>query len=423
MATTTTTTAKKNRRLASGSLAVMAAGFAATIPFPGGAAGLLHAGFEAGVIGGLADWFAVTALFRHPLGIPIPHTALLPRNRKKMSEGIVRVVQDRLLAKESIIEKLSQVELAAQLLPAVRNALKSAVYSERLPYYLEQAIRGIDTDKVVPLLSGEIRGAIQRIDLSAVLRQLIDKAAEDGTDERVFDLLLERAETWARTEGLRRELGASAMKLLKGMNLGGFMQFAVNAFIGYLDEDKLGTMIQGFILTKVAELKVPYTQQRVALMNGLRSGLSQLVERLTETGQLDAIRDGMLESLQLDEKIAGIIDAWREKGAQFVHSESFSDTVWPFIERFIDRLEDNQDLITEAEHWIKQQVSSMIEQNHDRIGTFVKENIDRLDNDQLVELIEDKVGQDLQWIRVNGALCGFLIGIVLQLIDQVSGYF
>ena len=65
----------------------------------------------------------------------------------------------------------------------------------------------------------------------------------------------------------------------------------------------------------------------------------------------------------------------------------------------------------------------MIEQNHDRIGTFVKENIDRLDNDQLVELIEDKVGQDLQWIRVNGALCGFLIGIVLQLIDQVSGYF
>ena len=127
-------------------------------------------------------------------------------------------------------------------------------------------------------------------------------------------MLLERAETWARTEGLRRELGASAMKLLKGMNLGGFMQFAVNAFIGYLDEDKLGTMIQGFILTKVAELKVPYTQQRVALMNGLRSGLSQLVERLTETGQLDAIRDGMLESLQLDEKIAGIIDTWREKG-------------------------------------------------------------------------------------------------------------
>ena len=212
------------------------------------------------------------------------------------------------------------------------------------------------------------------------------------------------------------------MKLLKGMNLGGFMQFAVNAFIGYLDEDKLGTMIQGFILTKVAELKVPYTQQRVALMNGLRSGLSQLVERLTETGQLDAIRDGMLESLQLDEKLAGIIDAWREKGAQFVHSESFSDTVWPYIERFIDRLEDNQDLIMEAEQWIKQQVSSMIEQNHDRIGTFVKENIDRLDNDQLVELIEDKVGQDLQWIRVNGALCGFLIGIVLQLIDQVSGY-
>ncbi|MFC5653158.1 DUF445 domain-containing protein [Paenibacillus solisilvae] len=419
----TTTSAKKNRRLAGGSLAVMAAGFAATLPFPGGASGLLHSGFEAGVIGGLADWFAVTALFRHPLGIPIPHTALLPRNRKKMSEGIVAVVQNRLLAKESIIEKLSQIELAAQLLPAVRNALKSTVYSERLPYYLEQALRGIDTDKVVPLVSGEIRGAVQRIDLGALLHQLIHKAAEDGTDERIFDLLLERAQTWARTDELRRQLGVTAMQLLKGLNLGGLMQFAVNAFIGYLDEDKLGTMIQGFLLTKIAELKVPYTEQRVALINGLRSGLSQLVERLTETGQLDAIRDGLLDSLQLDEKIAGMIEAWREKGVEFIQSESFSDTVWPVIERFIDRLEENQDLLMEAEQWMKQQVSTMIERNHDKIGTFVKENIDRLDNDQLVELIEDKVGQDLQWIRVNGALCGFLIGIVLRIIEQVSGYF
>ena len=92
--------------------------------FPVGLTGLLSFGFEAGVIGGLADWFAVTALFRHPLGIPIPHTALLPKNRKKMSEGIVTVVQNRLLAKESMFDKLAQVKIAAQLLPVVRQALK-----------------------------------------------------------------------------------------------------------------------------------------------------------------------------------------------------------------------------------------------------------------------------------------------------------
>ena len=148
MATTTTTTAKKNRRLADGSLAVMAAGFAATIPFPGGAGGLLHAGFEAGVIGGLADWFAVTALCFAILLAFRFRIPLFCRVIVRDVGGIVRVVQDRLLAKESIIEKLSQVELAAQLLPAVRNALKSAVYSERLPYYLEQAIRGIDTTRL-----------------------------------------------------------------------------------------------------------------------------------------------------------------------------------------------------------------------------------------------------------------------------------
>ncbi|WP_219835114.1 DUF445 domain-containing protein [Paenibacillus sp. R14(2021)] len=413
---------KKNRQIANISLGVMAAGFAATIPFRTGGLGLLHAGFEAGVIGGLADWFAVTALFRHPLGIPIPHTALLPRNRKKMSEGIVRVLEDRLLAKESMIEKLTQIELAKQLLPAVRSALHSAVHSERLPHLLTSVLRSVDAEKIVPMLSGEIRAAAKRIDLEAVLRGFLRKAAENGTDERMLDLLLERAETWVSTEGMRRELGNAVMNLVKGLNVGGLMSFAINAFIGYLDEDKLGTMLQSFILTKIHELKVPDTQRRMLVMDKLRESLELLITRLSESGQLDVIRDELLQAFDIDGELTKLFEHLREKGIAFLHSEDFAAKAWPFLERFLNRMEENEALIADAEQWLKGQAAGLIERNHAKIGAFVKENLDRLDNDQLVELIEDKVGQDLQWIRVNGAVCGFLIGLVLRGIEMISGY-
>ncbi|REE86431.1 uncharacterized membrane-anchored protein YjiN (DUF445 family) [Paenibacillus taihuensis] len=414
---------RKNKQIANISLGIMAAGFAATIPFKDGALGLLHVGFEAGVIGGLADWFAVTALFRHPLGIPIPHTALLPRNRKKMSDGIVRVLEERLLAKESMIEKLNQLDLAEQLLPPLRHALQSAVYSERLPELLETALRSIPADKVVPLLSGEIRSVAARIDLEALLRGFLHRAAENGTDERLLDLLLERVEAWASTEGMRRELGNSAMQLVKSLNLGGIMQFAVNAFIASLDEDRLSRMLQNFILNKIHELKVPGTQRRAAIMQHLHSGLETLITRLAESGQLDQLRDELLNAFDLEGELSRLFEALREKGIAFLHDESFADRVWPLLSQLLDRFEANRELVADAEHWLKGQIVQLIERNHTRIGSFVEENLNRLDNDQLVELIEDKVGQDLQWIRVNGAVCGFLIGLVLKSIEMIVGSF
>lgn len=97
----------KSRHLATISLTVMGVGFLATLPFQDSLWGtFLQGGFEAGLVGGLADWFAVTALFRHPLGLPIPHTALLPKNRKRLTSGIINMLENDWLTKESIRGKL-----------------------------------------------------------------------------------------------------------------------------------------------------------------------------------------------------------------------------------------------------------------------------------------------------------------------------
>ena len=338
-----------------------------------------------------------------------------------MSEGIVRVLEDRLLAKDSMLEKLRQFDLAEQLLPVIRGALHSAVHSERLPELLEGVIRSVDADRIVPLLSDEIGAAVRRIDLEAALRGFLRKAEEDGTDERMLDLLLERVESWIATEGMRRELGSAVMTLIKGLNLGGLMSFAVNAFIGYLEEDKLGTMLQSFALSKIHELKLEGTERRMIVMSKLREALDILITQLAESGQLDAMRDELLGAFDIEGELHKLFENLREKGIAFLHDADFAEKAWTFVDGLLNRIEANEGLVDEAEHWLKSQAASLIERNHARIGSFVRENLDRLDNDQLVELIEDKVGQDLQWIRVNGALCGFLIGLLLRGIEMATG--
>jgi uncharacterized membrane-anchored protein YjiN (DUF445 family) len=108
---------KKSKYFAKISLVIMGAGFLISIPFTDTFIGrLLQGGFEAGLVGGLADWFAVTALFRHPLGIPIPHTALLPKNRNKMINALISMLENDWLTKESIQEKIKQFKITERLI-------------------------------------------------------------------------------------------------------------------------------------------------------------------------------------------------------------------------------------------------------------------------------------------------------------------
>ena len=82
-------------------------------------------GFEAGLVGGLADWFAVTALFRHPMGIPIPHTALLPKNRKRVTKGLINTLENEWLTKESITNKVKEMQLAQMVLQIAEREMQS----------------------------------------------------------------------------------------------------------------------------------------------------------------------------------------------------------------------------------------------------------------------------------------------------------
>jgi uncharacterized membrane-anchored protein YjiN (DUF445 family) len=155
---------KKSQYLASISLAIMGVGFVATIPFQHSLLGsIIQGGFESGLVGGLADWFAVTALFRHPLGIPIPHTALLPKNRNRITATIISMLENDWLTKESIREKIAAIHFTEKLLSLFDKEIHSAYARKTIISVIQKVIKQFDITQISPIIEKELKSQIQAI--------------------------------------------------------------------------------------------------------------------------------------------------------------------------------------------------------------------------------------------------------------------
>lgn len=406
---------KKSKRLASFSLAVMGAGFVATIPFQGSHLGnLLQGGFEAGLVGGLADWFAVTALFRHPLGVPIPHTALLPKNRQRITKALVSTLENDWLSKESIRNKIKQIHLTEKLLSVLEKEIYSDSVKRGAVSLIAQMIGYIPVEKVAPFVEKEIKSSVRSIEINAVLPFAIDQVLIREYDEKSFDYLLDKAEEWIKERDTKNQLGNLAIRVLDNIELDGFFRFALKSFQNLLNEEKLGSILQNLLLSVVSNLRQKDDPNRKALLLRVRKELQNIKDNKELLGEIRNWKDHLIDRWEPAEKITEILQRAQQKALAFVHDSKFADTyLLPFLTRLLNDLQKNPEKLHIIENWIQKQIIHLVEENHSKIGQLVQENLDKLDNETLIHMMENKIGTDLQWIRVNGAVCGFIIGILL----------
>ncbi|WP_165972365.1 DUF445 domain-containing protein [Paenibacillus piri] len=405
----------KSKHTAALSLGVMAAGFIGTLFFEGVPwVRFAQSGFEAGLVGGLADWFAVTALFRHPLGIPIPHTALLPSNREKVSRALINTVQNDLLSKQSIVDKLAQFPIVLRLLRGFEGQLGSDSAKAGIVTICDFAVRQIPLEKLARYGEKELLRLLDTLDLRALVQQALSQAYARGYDEKAFDFVLDLAEKLVGRSDIRDRLGAVAVQALSHLKTNGLMQFALNAFVGYFNEEKLGSLIQQFVLNGIEGLRMQGNPNRRAVMEALRGWLDKPEHQENMTAELEKWKAQLLGEWKLEDKLLELLQRMQTQALEWIRGEQFAEThALPFISRMIQQVEQNPELLNRLELGLREQIARLIEANHHKIGALVKENIDRFDDATLIELMEDKIGGDLQWIRVNGAICGFLIGLVL----------
>ncbi|MHA4264990.1 DUF445 domain-containing protein [Bacillus cereus] len=403
------------------SLGVMGVGFAASIPFQGTVAGeIIQGGFEAGLVGGLADWFAVTALFRHPMGIPIPHTALLPKNRKRVTKGLINTLENEWLTKESITNKVKEMQLAQMVLQIAEREMQSDAVKKGIVTIAEKAILSIDTEKLAVIIEKELKTYLHTINTSNMLQVLVDQLVVQEYDEKTLDYILVKVKDWTAQDEARYQLGSLGMKAMENIKVDGFLQFTLKSFMNIVDEDKIGGILQKFIISNINSLQDADNSTRQLILAKIRQEIINVKENEALLKELENWKEKWIANWDGTEKIKEMLEQVQQRAVTFVNNEEFADKyVIPFLQTQMNKIKEDEQTVQKIEEWLQKQVVKLVENNHSKIGKLVQENLDKLDDKTLIEMIENNVGKDLQWIRVNGAVCGFMIGLVLEGIKAI----
>ncbi|ARZ61960.1 DUF445 domain-containing protein [Bacillus anthracis] len=403
------------------SLGVMGVGFAASIPFQGTVAGeIIQGGFEAGLVGGLADWFAVTALFRHPMGIPIPHTALLPKNRKRVTKGLINTLENEWLTKESITNKVKEMQLAQMVLQIAEREMQSDAVKKGIVTIAEKAIVSIDTEKLAVIIEKELKTYLHTINTSNILQVLVDQLVVQEYDEKTLDYILVKVKDWTAQDEARYQLGSLGMKAMENIKVDGFLQFTLKSFMNIVDEDKIGGILQKFIISNISSLQDADNSTRQLILAKIRQEIINVKENEALLQELENWKEKWIANWNGTEKIKEMLEQVQQRAVTFVNNEEFADKyVIPFLQTQMNKIKEDEQTVQKIEEWLQKQVVKLVENNHSKIGKLVQENLDKLDDKTLIEMIENNVGKDLQWIRVNGAVCGFMIGLVLEGIKAI----
>jgi uncharacterized membrane-anchored protein YjiN (DUF445 family) len=412
---------KKSKYFAKISLAVMGAGFLITTFFQDHFIGrLLQGGFEAGLVGGLADWFAVTALFRHPLGIPIPHTALLPKNRNRMIRALISLLENDWLTKESIQGKIKQIKFTDKLLQIAKKELSTNSLNKVIGSLLFEAISHVNLEKLTPFIEKELKRNIRSINVTGFLESIVHQVINKKLDEKALDYILVETEKWMEKEETKVKIGIMAKQLLDNTEADGFLKMAINSFSNLINAEKLGNLLQPFILKRIVLLQESDNPYRHLILTRIRKELVSVQDREELIAAINDWKETLVNNWSPAEQITRILEELQSKLLLLTQDKEFIDKyVLSFIRNLLDKMEEMPEKIDSIENWIQKQIFYFIDQNHAKIGILVKENLEKLDNETLIDLMENNIGKDLQWIRVNGAICGFFIGIVLTIFQAI----
>ncbi len=368
---------------------------------------------EAAMIGAIADWFAVTALFRHPLNLRfIPHTAVIPRNKARIAAGLSAFIQQNFLSADAVVARLAAFRPARALcgwLVQPSNADMLAGYFSSL---LVHALQAVDDQRVRAFLLRTAVQAARRADLAAALAQLLDVLTEDRRHHALLDEALAGVDDLLGREETRRFIArevAGSAPLLK---------YFSDFFHLRLDE-KAALRIVEVALRKVSEVRQDRDHE---LRRRFDAFVERFVARLksddaTRT-RVNRLRDELLDSPALAGYIGGLweqLRAWLQREQSAVRARSAA-----LVRHFGELLQADPGI----QQWIDEQILAavppLVQEHRAEIGAFVEDQINAWQEARLVEELERHVGADLQYIRINGTVVGGLVGLAIALVTRAA---
>jgi len=189
---------RQNRMYATGLLAAMGATYFGTyaVPDPSFPVLLIRAGAEGGAVGGLADWFAITALFRRPLGLPIPHTAIVPRSKERIGNAVALFIEENFLTREVVLRRLRDAQLGHRIVDWLATPERAPQIAASITRSLPQLLRALDNPELHDFVRRALGEQMERVDIAPVLGRLLNALTTSGEADRLFDTATDAALSW-----------------------------------------------------------------------------------------------------------------------------------------------------------------------------------------------------------------------------------
>ncbi len=371
--------------------------------------GYVRATAEASVVGGLADWFAVTALFRHPLGIPIPHTAIIGRQKDRIGRIIGNFVQHHFLARDAVSAKLRGMGIAhraAEWLSQPENAQRVAM---QLASGVAKTLEALPDDKIRELIQ---QGAKDRIHATRVAPVLGKTLALVVAGDRHQELLNEAIRLAAQAVEANRELIRKRIK-----------ESSPWWVPGVVDEK-----IYHRILSAIEQLLQDVSHDPAhPLRASFDHKLRELVDRLQhspETGaRAEALKDEWLSDPAIEELSNWVWEATR-RAVQGYATRTEGDEPGPLargVSAFGKTLLTNPELLAEIESFGINVLVDTIEKHRHEVADLIAQTVARWDPEETSRRLELAVGRDLQYVRINGTLVGGLVGLLIYVVPRIFG--
>jgi uncharacterized membrane-anchored protein YjiN (DUF445 family) len=395
---------RRTRLFATALLAVMAVVYAGTtwLAAPSPYVAAIRAFAEAALVGGLADWFAVTALFRRPLGLPIPHTAIVPARKNEIGRALARFIRDHFLVREAVERRLSRANLAARLGAWLNEGSNAARVSRDLGQALKWALQE-DGGR------GELRGA-----LGVTLRSAFDDVPVNRAVATVLDVLT----TGERADLVIDQLVAFARSELEKNRVTIRVQIHEQSpwwlpkFVDQEIFDKVVGGLEELLDAMAADAAHP---GRAEIKARLRSLHDALAADPALAAKSRALKDELVAHPAVR---AYAVELWQRLRAEL--AAALADETSPLAQGLAreigalgTRLSGDEKLAAELDDWLKQLLLHIVDNYRDPLSEIVSETIESWDAVETSRRIELHIGTDLQFIRVNGTLVGGLVGLVL----------
>ena len=365
---------------------------------------------EAATIGGLADWYAVVALFPHPLGLPIPHTAIIPENQHRIADNLGRFIEANFLAPAPVREKLSQVDFAALVADWLADPERSGGLSRFVAQLMPQMLAAVEQSGLRTFVADRIMDQLQKIEIAPLAADLLSTFTEGRRHQQLFDALVKVLGRFLQDEGA---LSAVREKIRDEMPTL-FRVFRADAYL-----------LKRIVASASKLLDEVRADPEHPLRHEFDSFVENFVDRLRRS-RAYAMRAEKLKQdfLARPEARAMVGAAWESlsgfllEDANAPQSALREQMTGMFVE--IGRhLATDARVRADMNEGFVLALSSFVESQKSGVSTFIADQVKKWDLAQLTRLIETNIGRDLQYIRFNGMVVGGLAGLVLYSAERL----